>query len=193
MTTETTLKAMRTVDGREVPAAGTWDFDPTHLSVTFEARHMMIAKVRGSFTAAEGTITVGDDPAGSSVEVSINTSSIESGSDERDAHLRSGDFLDVEKYPTMTYIGASLELVGDRYRLDGELTIKDVTRPVSLDLKFNGAIVDPWGNTRAAFSASSEIDRTEWDLTWNVPLETGGMLVGKTIKIVVEAEAVLRS
>jgi len=193
MTTETTLTTTRTVDGREVPATGTWDFDPTHLSVTFEARHMMIAKVRGAFTAATGTIVVQEDPSRSSVDVSIDTASIESGSEERDVHLRSEDFLDVEKYPTMTYRGANLEVVGDRYRLDGELTIKDVTRPVSLDLEFNGAIVDPWGNARAAFSATTEIDRTDWGLTWNVPLETGGVLVGKTIKIIIDAEAVRRS
>lgn len=193
MTTEATLTPTRAVDGREVPAAGTWAFDPTHLSVTFEARHMMIAKVRGAFTVAGGTITVAEDPSKSSVEVSIETASIESGDDDRDAHLRSEDFLDVEKYPTMTYRGTNLQVVGDHYRLDGELTIKDVTRPVSLDLEFNGAIVDPWGSTRAAFSATSEIDRMDWDLTWNVPLETGGVLVGKTIKIIVDAEAVLAS
>ena len=192
MTTETTLTATRTIDGRAVPASGTWDFDPTHLSVTFEARHMMIAKVRGAFSAAAGTITVQDEPSGSSVEVSIDTASLGSGNEERDAHLRSEDFLDVDTYPAMTYRGTNLEVVGDRYRLDGELTIKGVTRPVSLDLEFNGAIVDPWGNARAAFSASTEIDRTDWDLTWNVPLEAGGVLVGKTIKIVIEAEAVRR-
>ncbi len=181
------------MDGREIPATGTWDLDPTHLSVTFEARHMMIAKVRGAFTASTGTISVEDTLAASSVDVTIDIASLDSGDEGRDTHLLSEDFLDVEQYPTMTFTGSNLEVVGDRYRLDGELTIKDVTRPVSLDLEFTGAVIDPWGNARAAFAASSEIDRTDWGLTWNVPLETGGVLVSKTIKIVIDAEAVLRT
>lgn len=193
MTTESTLTPTRVMDGREIPATGTWDLDPTHLSVTFEARHMMIAKVRGAFTASTGTISVEDTLAASSVDVTIDIASLDSGDEGRDTHLLSEDFLDVEQYPTMTFTGSNLEVVGDRYRLDGELTIKDVTRPVSLDLEFTGAVIDPWGNARAAFAASSEIDRTDWGLTWNVPLETGGVLVSKTIKIVIDAEAVLRT
>lgn len=193
MTTESTLTPTRVVDGREVPATGTWNLDPTHLSVTFEARHMMIAKVRGAFTASTGMITVADALGNSSVDVTIDIASLDSGDEGRDTHLLSEDFLDVEQYPTMTFTGNNLEVVGDRYRLDGELTIKDVTRPVSLDLEFTGAVIDPWGNARAAFAASTEIDRTDWGLTWNVPLETGGVLVSKMIKIVIDAEAVLRT
>ncbi len=193
MTTESTLTPTRVVDGREVPATGTWDLDPTHLSVTFEARHMMIAKVRGAFTASTGSITVDDALGESSVEVSIDIASLDSGDEGRDTHLLSEDFLDVEKYPTMTYRSSGIEAVGERYRLGGELTIKDVTRTVSLDLEFTGAVIDPWGNARAAFAATTEIDRTDWGLTWNVPLETGGVLVSKTIKIVIDAEAVLRT
>ncbi|MCL1595490.1 MAG: YceI family protein [Actinomycetia bacterium] len=193
MSNEVKQNTMRIVDGRETPATGVWDIDPEHASMTFEAKHMMIAKARGSLSDANGTITVENDPADSSVELSIPVASLQSGSKERDAHLLSEDFLDVANHPTMSFSGDKVEIVGDRYRLHGELTVKSVTRPVILDFEFNGAIIDPWGNARAAFSASTAIDRTDWGLTWNMPLETGGVLVGKTVKITIEAEAVKRS
>jgi polyisoprenoid-binding protein YceI len=193
MTTEAPLAATRTKDGKEVPVVGRWDIDPTHASINFEGRHMMIAKVRGSFTNATGGIEVTEDPANSSVEVTIETASVESGTDDRDNHLRSPDFFDVENYPHMTFRASGLEPNGDAYRLNGELTIKDVTRPVVLDFEFNGGLVDPYGMSRIAFSASTELDREDWGLTWNMALETGGVLVGKKIKIFIDVEAVKAS
>ncbi len=190
MTTETPLAVTRTVDGREVPVAGTWSIDPTHTSITFEVRHMMIAKVRGAFGSAQGTIEVAEDPAASTVEVTIDTASVSTGTEDRDAHLRSADFFDVEHHPQMTFRGSGVEVAGDRHRFTGELTIKDVTRPVTLEFEFGGGIVDPYGNPRVAFSAWTEVDRSDWDLTWNMPLETGGVMVGKKAKISIDIEAV---
>lgn len=193
MTTETPIAVTRTKDGREVPVVGRWDLDPTHASITFEGRHMMISKVRGSFGSAGGTIEVTEDPAEATVEVRIETASIESGFEDRDGHLRSPDFFDVENYPHMTFRGAGLEANGDAYRLNGELTIKDVTKPVVLDFEFSGGVIDPYGSPRIAFSASTELNREDWGLTWNMALEAGGVLVGKKIKIFIDVEAVKAS
>lgn len=193
MTTEASAAATRTVDGHEVPAQGTWNLDPTHTIITFEARHMMISKVRGSFGSASGTINVTDDPLASKVEVAIDTASVESGTEDRDNHLRSPDFFDVENYPQMTFRSTNVEPAGDGYRMTGDLRIKDVTRPVVLDFEFTGGLIDPYGNPRVAFSASFEANREDWDLTWNMSLETGGFLVGKEIKVSIDAEAVKAS
>lgn len=191
MTTQELQPVTRTVDGREIPVAGTWSLDPTHTTITYEVRHMMISKVRGSFGSASGTITVADDPTKSQLEVTIDTASIESGTEDRDNHLRSPDFFDVENHPQMTYRSTGVELTDGGYRLNGDLIIKDISRPVTLDFEFTGGIVDPYGNSRVAFSASTEVDREDWGLTWNMPLEAGGVLVGKKIKISIDAEAVL--
>lgn len=186
-----TLAATRTVDGRDVPVAGTWNIDPGHTTITFEGRHMMISKVRGSFGLTDGTITVAEDPLASGLEVVIDTASVASGSADRDGHLRSPDFFDVEAYPHMTFAGEGLEMTDDGYRMSGVLTIKDVSHPVELDFEFNGGVIDPSGAALVAFSASTTIDREDWGLTWNMALETGGVLVGKKIKISIDAEAVL--
>jgi polyisoprenoid-binding protein YceI len=193
MTTETPVAATRTVDGREVPTVGTWSLDPTHTTITFEVRHMMISKVRGSFGSESGMITVADDPLDSEVEIAIDIASVESGTEDRDNHLRSPDFFDAETYPQMTFHSTNLETAGDGYRMTGDLTIKDMTRPVVLDFEFTGGLIDPYGNPRVAFSASFEANREDWDLTWNMALETGGLLVGKHIKVSVDTEAVKAS
>lgn len=191
MTTETPVSATRTVDGSEVPVAGTWNLDPTHTTITFEVRHMMISKVRGAFSLAAGTIEVAEDPTQSTVEVAIDAASVESGTEDRDNHLRSPEFFDVEAHPEIVFKSSGVEVKGDAYRLNGELTVKDVTRPVALDFEFNGGLVDPFGNPRVAFSATTELDREDWGLTWNMALETGGVLVGKKIKLFIDAEATL--
>ncbi len=191
MTTETPVSATRTVDGSEVPVAGTWNLDPTHTTITFEVRHMMISKVRGAFPMATGTIDVADDPTQSTVEVKIDAASVESGTEDRDNHLRSPEFFDVETHPEIVFKSSGVEVTGDGYRLNGELTVKDVTRPVALDFEFNGGLVDPFGNARVAFSATTELDREDWGLTWNMALETGGVLVGKKIKLFIDTEATL--
>ena len=190
MTTETRKQVTRTVDGHLAPVAGTWVFDPAHTTLTFEVRHMMIAKVRGAFLEAEGTIVVPEDPLQTEVEVFVDTASVETGVTDRDNHLRSPDFFDVENFPKMVFRGKGVEITDDGYVLHGELTIRDVTRPLDLPFEFLGGIVDPYGNPRIAVSASTELDRTDWGLTWNMPVESG-VLVSPKVKIFVDAEATL--
>ena len=183
--------AVRTLDGVSVPAPGTYEIDPGHAEVAFVGRHFMITKVRGRFTEFEGQIVMGETPEDSSVEVKIDAASVNSGDDKRDGHLRSPDFLDVENYPTITFRSTSVEVGRDgTAKVNGDLTVKDVTRPVTLDVEFDGASPDPWGGQRLGFTASTEIDREDWGLTWNVALETGGMLVGKKIRLEFNVQAV---
>lgn len=179
----------RTLDDKLFPAATTWQIDPAHTSVEFVGRHLMVTKVRGSFSDVSGTIAVGDDPLASAISVTIGTASISTGADDRDAHLVSADFFDVENHPEMTFVSTGIRANGDAWVLDGDLTIKGVAKPVSLDFEFLGIIDDPWGNSKAAFSASTEILREDWDLTWNVALESGGLLVSKKIAIEIEVQA----
>ena len=150
----------------------------------------MVAKVRGSFNTATATITIADEPTTSAVEVSIDASSIDTRDEGRDGHLRSGDFLDVEQFPALTFTSTSVSPKGDRWEVTGDLTIKDVTKSTVLTVEFEGGSVDPWGNARIGFSATGEINREEFGLTWNQALETGGFVVGKNIKLEIEAEGV---
>jgi polyisoprenoid-binding protein YceI len=173
-----------------LPAAGTWTIDPSHSSVEFVVRHLMVAKVRGRFSDFSGTIHVGDTPETSSVEVSISPASISTGDPQRDGHLQSADFFEVEQFPTAGFRSTAVRPVRGGYAVDGELTVRDVTRPVTLDLEYQGSITDPFGNDKAVFSASTEIDREDFGITWNQALESGGVLVGKKAKIEIEVEAV---
>ena len=186
----TTQDLTRTVDGALVPAVGTWVIDGSHTSAEFVARHLMVAKVRGGFGSVSGTIEVAEDPAGSSVEVAIETSSISTGDAERDGHVKSADFFDIENHPEMKFVSTAVRPNGSSWALDGDLTIKDTTKPVTLGFDFVGLASDPWGNQKAAFSASATINREDWDLSWNVALETGGVLVSKKIIIEIELQAV---
>lgn len=178
--------------GIQSPPAGMWKLDPAHTIVGFVARHLMVTKVRGRFASFDGTLHIDEVPELSHAEVTIEASSIDTGTPDRDAHLRSPDFLDVERYPTLRFRSAGTEITGDNaFRLKGDLTIRDVTRPVVLDVQYEGTTADPWGGTRAGFTASTEIDREDWGLTWNVALEAGGVVVGRKVKIEIEVEAVL--
>ncbi|MEV4654618.1 YceI family protein [Micromonospora sp. NPDC049301] len=178
-------------DGLTIPAAGTYALDAAHKRVGFVARHMMVSKVRGEFNEATATITIAEDPLQSSVVATIQAASIDTTQDDRDAHLRSPEFLEVEKYPTLEFRSTGVtSRRGNEFVLAGELTIKDVTRPVELQVEFEGVGRSPFGQDIFGFSASTEIDREEFGLTWNVALETGGVLVGKKIKIEIEGEAV---
>ena len=189
-TTATTAALVRTEDGRTVPEAGAYDLDVSHSTVEFVVRHLMISKVRGRFGSYRGAVVIGDRPEDSSVEVSIDAASISTSDEQRDGHLRSGDFFDVERYPTVSFTSTAVEPAkGDHWKVTGDLTIRDITKPVVLDVEFEGAQTDPWGNGRIGFSASTEIDREDWGLTWNQALETGGVLVGKKIKIELGVEA----
>jgi polyisoprenoid-binding protein YceI len=171
-----------------LPGTGTWVFDTSHSSVEFVARHLMISKVRGGFGAFSGDVTVAEPLEASSVEVSIDTASFSSGDENRDAHVRGEDFLDVERFPQITFKGTGPRQNGSGWVLPGELTIRDVTRPVELAIDALGVISDPWGNEKAAFSATTEIDREEFGVTWNAALETGGVLVGPKVRIEIDVQ-----
>ncbi|MDP9202497.1 MAG: YceI family protein [Gemmatimonadota bacterium] len=176
------------------PAAGTqtaWKLDPSHSMVEFSAKHLMITTVKGRITDVEGTIYTDEkDPKNSSVEVTLKAASIDTRTDQRDQHLRSADFLDVEKFPEIKFRSTRIE--GDRqsFKLSGDLTIRDVTKPITLDVEFGGRTRDPWGGERVGFSANGKIDRRDFGLTWNQALEMGGVAVGNNVKISLEVEAI---
>lgn len=175
-----------------------WDIDAAHSQVEFTVKHMMITKVRGRFADVQGAIELdGESPSDSSVRVEIDAASIDTREDDRDAHLRSGEFLDVENHPQLTFRSTRVEGLeldeGARFKVIGDLTIRGTTREVELDAAFEGRGQDPWGNQRAAFSADTTIDRRDFGLTWNQALETGGVLVGHQVQIHLEVQAVLDS
>ncbi len=189
-----TAELTRIVNGEVVPAPGTYTLDKTHTVIAFVARHLMVTKVRGTFGEFEGTVVVAEDPTESSVQATIRTDSVSTSEPQRDAHLRSGDFFEQGRYPTMTFASTAVRPAGDgKWQVTGDLTIKDVTRSAVLDLEFNGATSDPWGGVRLGFSAATEIDRTEFGVSWNTALDGGGVLVGNRVRIEIEAEAVLAS
>jgi len=188
MTTTTTTQFHELV---EVPEPGTFTIDVSHSHVGFVVRHMMVSKVRGRFTSFTGEITIPENPLHSSVELKVDAGSIDTREEARDAHLRSPDFFDVERYPEITFRSTRVE--GESpggFRLVGDLTVHGVTRPVELDVEYNGWTTDPWGGRRAGFSASAEVDREDFGLTWNAALEGGGVLVGKKARLEFEIEAV---
>lgn len=173
----------------------TWQLDPAHTNTEFTAKHMMFTTVRGHFKELNGVIEVDEDnPERSSVRVEIDAASIDTGVSDRDNHLRSADFLDVESHPKVVFeskrVDGSPMKPGDKFKVIGDLTIRGTTREVTLDAAFEGRGPDPWGGERAGFSASTKIDRREWGLTWNKALETGGVLVGNEVKIELDVQAV---
>lgn len=169
---------------------GTWTIDESHTTVGFTARHLMITKVRGRFGKVEGAATIDLDRLQSTVQATIDLGSIDTGDAGRDEHLRSADFFDVENHPTMTFTSTGLKEDGGDYLLFGDLTVKGVTKPVELALEFDGVSGDPWGGTRAGFTAEGEINRKDWGLEWNVALESGGVLVSEKIKLHLDVELV---
>ena len=175
----------------EIPA-GTWTIDPSHSEVGFSVRHLMVSKVKGNFETFEGTVTIGDDPLASSVQVEVDLSSINTRDAQRDGHLRSSDFFEVETHPKMTFTSTKVEPAGSNYKVTGDLSIKGVTHPVELDLEFNGVHPDPWGGTRAGFSATTEISRKAFGVDFEIPMDGGGVVVGDKITVGLEVEAVLQ-
>ncbi len=171
-----------------LPTPGSWVIDPSHSTVGRVARHLMVSKVRGRFTSFSGTVVVGDPLEDSSVTVSIDAASFTTGDEQRDAHVLSGDFLDVEAFPTLTFEGSEPRRQGDDWVLPGLLTIRGTTRPVELEVEALGVITDPWGNPKAALSATAEIDREEFGITWNAALEAGGVLVGPKVRIELDVQ-----
>lgn len=169
----------------------TWKIDNSHTSIEFSVRHMMVAKVKGRFGKVSGTIDLNEeDLTRSSIEVAVDIASLDTRESQRDAHLLSADFLDVEKYPVMTYKSRRIERNGDNFRVIGDLTIRGVTREIVFDADFAGVATDPYGFVRAGFSAEATIDRKDFGLEWNVALEAGGVLVGDRVKISVELEVI---
>jgi polyisoprenoid-binding protein YceI len=180
----------RTVDGKELPAPGTYQLDPSHSSVGFSVRHLMVSKTKGRFTDFAATVTIGEDPLDSSVTVDIQVGSVDTRDEARDGHLTSPDFFDVENHPTITYRSTKVTPAGRSWLVEGDLTVRGTSVSVPLTVSFEGGTVDPWGNARIGFEAHTELDREAFGLTWNQALETGGVLVGKAVKIDIEAEAI---
>lgn len=187
-----TTTAVRTVEGVELPAAGTWTIDGSHTHVGFRVKHLGLAKVRGRFTGIEGAVEVGERPEDSSVRVSIDATSVDTHDENRDNHLRSADFFSVAEHPTMTYRSTAVRPAGDGWVVEGELDLHGVTRRVDLELELNGTSSDPWGNTRAGFSATTEINRKDFGIDIHMPLDGGGVVVGDKIKVSLEIEAILQ-
>ncbi|MEU7001566.1 YceI family protein [Nonomuraea sp. NPDC046570] len=180
----------RTWEGLTIPAAGTYNLDVNHTTIGFVVKHMMVSKVRGSFGKFTGSVTIAENPLESSAEVTIETASINTNAPDRDGHLRSDDFLSVEQYPEITFRSTRVvDHSGDDFTVAGDLTIRGVTKEVELKVEYGGAGTNPWGQALWGFSINTEFDRDDFGLTWNQALETGGVLVGKKIKVEIEGEA----
>ena len=188
----TTTASATTSQGTVLPEAGTWDIDASHSTVGFSVKHLGIARTRGRFGSFSGVVEVAERPEDSRVEVAIDAASVDTRDDKRDEHLRSDDFFAAADHPELRFVSTGVRGGGERWTLDGDLTIRGVTRPVSLDVTYEGGATDPWGGTRAGFTARTEVDREAWGLTWNAALETGGFLVGKKVTIELEVELVKR-
>lgn len=183
---------MSTSYADKLAPTATWAVDASHTVAEFAVKHMMISTVKGTFENVSGTIVANEnDLASAQINVEIGIPSINTRDEKRDAHLRSADFFDAETYPAMIFRSTGIEHVsGERYRVNGDLTIRNITKPVVLDTEFEGTGKDPWGGTRAAFTATTAINRTDFGLNWNVALETGGILVGENVKVTLHVQAV---
>lgn len=171
--------------------AGTWTIDPTHSEVGFSIRHIMISKVKGTFDSFDATFVTGENPLDSTVTASANVASINTNEANRDGHLRTGDFFDAETYPTIDFVSTGVREVKGDFLVDGNITIKGVTKPVTFDFDFGGFAVDPYGNYKAGATAKTEVTRAEFGLEYNAALETGGFLLGDKVAITIELQAVL--
>ena len=171
---------------------GTYAIDPSHSRIGFIARHAMVTKVRGSFNEFEGSGSFdSDDPTKSSLQLTIKTDSIDTRNADRDGHLRSNDFFDMETYPEITFASTAVEQIDDdNYRVTGDLTIKDVTKPVTIDFEYTGTAVDPYGNHRIGLDGSTKVNRKDWGVNWNAALEAGGVLVGEMVTLEFDVSAI---
>jgi polyisoprenoid-binding protein YceI len=182
-----------TAETVEIPGyiAGTWNIDPVHSHIGFVARHLMVSKVRGNFTKFEGQIITAADPLQSTATATIDTTSFDTSNEQRNSDVKSENFLDVANHPTMTYRSTGVRREGDDLIVDGDLTIKGITHPVALTVEVNGFGPDPYGGTRAGFSATGEINRNDYGITMNVALPTGGVMISEKIQLAIEVEATL--
>ena len=172
--------------------AGTWVLDPSHSEVTFSVRHMMISKVRGTFGMKSATLVAPENPLDAEVTASVDVASVDTNDEGRDGHLRSADFFDAETFPTMEFVSTGARVEGGDFFIDGDLTIRGTTKPVSFEFEFGGFGQDPYGNYKAGASATTTINREDFGLTWNAALETGGVLVGKDITINLDLQGALQ-
>ncbi|MEU3795534.1 YceI family protein [Streptomyces fructofermentans] len=193
-TSTSVATATAPIDPALAALTGEYAIDPPHSSIGFTVRHAMVTNVRGTFGSHEGTLKLdGAAPARSTATVDIDIASVDTGIDDRDAHLRSGDFFDADNFPKMTFRSRSAEQVGGtQYRIIGDLTIKDVTRPISIDFEYQGVATDVYGNERVGFEGSTQIQRSDWGLTWNAALETGGVMVSDKVKLTFDISAIKR-
>jgi polyisoprenoid-binding protein YceI len=184
---------MSNVTSTTIPGylVGTWTIDPVHSEIGFTVRHMMVSKVRGKFTEFSGDIVTADNPLDSSGTATIDLSSIDTGNADRDNHIRSADFFDVDSHKTMTFRSTGIRPDGDDYYLDGELTLRGIAKPITLRVELGGFGPDPFGGTRTGFTATGELKRSDFGVDFNAVLETGGVVVGDKVQIVLEIEAVL--
>ncbi|WP_314646924.1 YceI family protein [uncultured Microbacterium sp.] len=172
---------------------GTYVLDPSHSEVTFSVRHMMISKVRGTFGVKSATLVAPENPLETKVEASVDVTSVDTNDEGRDQHLRSGDFFDTENFPTMDFVSTGARSENGELLVDGDLTIRGITKPVTFEVDFGGFGSDPWGNYKAGASAKAVINREDFGLTWNAALETGGVLVGKDVTINLDLQAALQA
>ena len=188
-----TTNSDTTVEGLPGYVAGRWALDPTHSSVDFSVRHLMVSKVRGHFAGFDAELVTAPDPLDSTISATVDLSSIDTGNADRDAHIRSADFFNVDQHPTLTYRSTAIRRDGDGFVVDGELTLHGVTRSVPLALEVNGfQHASPFGDVRAGFSATAEINRKDFGIEFNMPLEGGGVVVGDKVQIALEIEAILQ-
>ena len=184
----------RNVNGAEYPAVGTYAIDSSHTQVGFAVRHMAVSKVRGRFGTFEGTLELAEDPADSKVSLSIDANSVDTRDENRDSHLRTSDFFDVANHPTWTFVSTAVQPDSPtKWKVQGDLTIRGVTRPVTLDVTLEGVVKDPYGNHRVGFSASTTIDREDFGVSFGAVMEAGGLVVAKKVDIEIELEAVLQA
>lgn len=167
---------------------GTWTIDAAHSSVAFSVKHLMISKVRGSFSGFSGTVTVPEDRLATTVEVTIDPATVNTADANRDAHLKNGDFFDAEQFPSWKFVSKGIRVDGNDYVLTGDLTMRGVTKPVDLEVEFEGVSKDPWGNIKAGFSAQGEVNRKDFGMEYNAALETGGVLIGEKVKLSFDIE-----
>jgi polyisoprenoid-binding protein YceI len=185
-----TEESVRTVDGVALPTPGTWVIDTAHSTVSFVVRHLMLSKVRGRFNKFEGTIEVAEAPADSKVEATIDAASLDTGDPARDGHVKSADFLDVETYPTFTFTGSGpVQKAGAKFSITGDLTVRGITKPITLEAEFHGVVTHHLMGTRMGISATGEIHREDFGVVYNETLETGGFVLGKTLTLDLEIEA----
>ena len=184
----------RTVNGVEYPAVGTYDLDVSHTRVGFAVRHMAVSKVRGEFKEFSGTLELAEDPTASSISVTVQAASVDTHDENRDNHLRTNDFFDIENHPTWTFTSTAIRPVNaTEWKVDGDLTIRGVTKQVTLDATLEGVVQDPYGMHRVGFSATTSIDREDFNVSFNGVMETGGVMVSKKVDIDIEVEATLRA